>query len=142
MTHHTQAVCVACNGTYPLSQEQLGQLEKAEPISCTGCGLAVNLKPDPAAERSAMFSVLTLTIGAIIVGGTALINIFGSAGFPTYYVAIPYLLISLMLTAGQKSRVLELQRADAPDQLERVGSESLARPADSVRDFSEPDHQI
>ena len=100
MTGTTHAICVSCKGTNALSQEQIEQLERSQALNCAECGLAVELKPDPAAERSAMFSVLTLTVGAFIVGGTALVNILGDAGFPTYYAAIPYLLISIMLTSG------------------------------------------
>jgi len=115
MSDYLEAICATCNGKNQLSKEQLEKLEKSEPVECTECGSMVKIKTDPESERKAKLSVLTLTIGAATVGVVALINIFGNAGFPTYYVAIPFILISALVASGQSGSVLELQSVDASD---------------------------
>lgn len=99
MTNSVNATCTACNGAIQLSQTDLEQLGKSEPVSCSGCGKNVKIQVDPSSERSAKLSVFTLTIGAAIVAIVGLINIFGDAGFPTYYVAIPFILVSMILVS-------------------------------------------
>ena len=115
MSDYLEAICATCNGKNQLSKEQLEKLEKNEPVECTECGSMVKIKTDPESERKAKLSLLTLTIGAATVGAVALINIFGNAGFPTYYVAIPFILISALAASGQSGSVLELQSVDASD---------------------------
>ncbi|WP_203142227.1 hypothetical protein [Marinobacter mangrovi] len=112
MSDETKAMCMSCQGPNQLSQEDLAQLGKSEPIACGECGAMVKIKPDPDGERKAMLSVLTLTAGALIVCVVALINLFGDAGFPTYFVAIPFILISTLLVSIQSANVIKLQPVD------------------------------
>lgn len=103
MTNGVNATCTACSGFIQLSQADLELLGKSEPVPCSECGKKVKIKVDPGSERSTKLSLLTLTIGAAIVAIVGLINIFGNAGFPTYYVAIPYILVSTILISSLNS---------------------------------------
>lgn len=113
MSNTVEAICISCNGSNQLSEKALEKLGRSEPIPCVECGTMVKIRTDPASERQAKVSVLMLTIGAAIVAIVALINVFGDAGFPTYYVAIPFILISSVFVSGQNSKVLELENSNS-----------------------------
>src|SRR5690554_67725 len=104
MTTVINAICNACNNIIELSQEDLEQLGRSEPLPCNECDAMLKITPEANSERNAKLSVFTLTIGAAIVAIVALINIFGDAGFPTYFVAIPFILRSEEHTSELQSR--------------------------------------
>lgn len=112
MTNSVNATCTACNGDVQLAQAELEQLGRSEPIPCSQCRTMVKIKTDPGSERRTKLSVLTLTIGAAIVAIVALINLFGDAGFPTYFVAIPFILISTFVVSVMNKSTLNLESAE------------------------------
>ncbi len=112
MTTVINAICNACNNTIELSQEDLEQLGRSEPLPCSECDAMLKITPEANSERNAKLSVFTLTIGAAIVAIVALINIFGDAGFPTYFVAIPVILASTVLVSSLSNSKLNLDRAE------------------------------
>jgi len=109
MTEAMDAICLSCNATNSLSEEVLDTLSKSATTHCTECGEEVMLRVDPNAERDGKVTVITLTLGSAIVGVVAFINMIGSAGFPTYYVAVPFLLISALIVSSQSGKALELE---------------------------------
>ena len=112
MTAVINAICNACKNTIELSQKDLEQLGRSESVPCSECDAMLKITPDANSERNAKLSVFTLTIGAAIVAIVALINIFGDAGFPTYFVAIPFILISTLLVSSLSNSKLNLERVD------------------------------
>lgn len=114
MTKAADAICLSCNTTISLSEEVLDTLSKSGSAHCSECGGEVTLRVDPNAERDAKATVITLTLGSAVVGVVALINVIGNAGFPTYYVAIPFLLISALIVSSQSGKALELEAVAAP----------------------------
>lgn len=112
MTSSVNATCTACNGAIQLSQEDLEQLGRSEPVPCSQCQTRVKIKPDPNSERKTKLSVLTLTIGAAIVAIVGLINVFGDAGFPTYFVAIPFILVSTLVVSSLNKSALNLESVE------------------------------
>src|SRR5680860_759597 len=78
-------------------------------ILCSVCEETVRLRLDPENESEAKSVVVTLSLGAAIVAVVAFINLIGDAGFPAYYVAILFLLISTMILSNQSSKTLELE---------------------------------
>lgn len=109
MTEAMDAICLSCNATNSLSEEVLDTLSKSATTHCTECGEEVTLRVDPNAERDGKVMVITLTLGSAIVGVVAFINMIGNAGFPTYYVAVPFLLISALIVSNQSGKALELE---------------------------------
>jgi len=112
MANSVNATCTACNGAIQLSQAELDQLGRSEPVACSQCQAMVKIKTDPGSERRTKLSVLTLTTGAAIVAIVALINLFGDAGFPTYFVAIPFILISTLVVSVLNKNTLNLESAE------------------------------
>lgn len=112
MTNSVNATCTACNGAIQLSQAELEQLGRSEPVPCSQCQTMVKIMTAPGSERRTKLSVLTLTIGAAIVAVVALINLFGDAGFPTYFVAIPFILISALVVSILNKSTLNLESAE------------------------------
>lgn len=112
MTNSVNATCTACNSDIQLAQSELEQLEKSEPVPCSQCQTMVRIKTAPDSERKAMISVFTLTIGAAVVAIVGLMNLFGDAGFPTYYVAVPFILISTCVVSGMNESALDLESAE------------------------------
>lgn len=112
MTTVINAICNACNNTIELSQTDLEQLGRSEPLPCSECDAMLKITADANSERNAKLSVVALTIGAAIVAIVALINIFGDAGFPTYFVAIPVILVSTVLVSSLSNSKLNLERVE------------------------------
>lgn len=112
MTTGVNAICTTCNSSIQLSQEDLEQLGKSDPVPCSECRTMVKIKPDPGSERKSKLSVLTLSIGAAIVAIVALINIFGDAGIPTYFVAIPFILVSTLVVSSLNKSALNLESVE------------------------------
>jgi|SRR5690554_475806 len=113
MSDCVEATCTACDGRNQLTAGQMEVLGKSEPVECSQCGVLVKIKADAESELKAKVSVLILTIGAATVGVVALINIFGDAGFPTYFVAIPFILISAIMSSALSGSAIQLQSVDA-----------------------------
>jgi len=117
MTDATEAICLSCNAPNQLSQDVLDSLSKAGTILCSVCEETVRLRLDPENESEAKSVVVTLSLGAAIVAVVAFINLIGDAGFPAYYVAILFLLISTMILSNQGSKTLELENANPAREL-------------------------
>ena len=112
MTTVINAICNACKNTIHLAQEDLEQLGRSEPILCSQCNAMLKITPDANSERKTKLSVFALTIGAATVAIVALINIFGDAGFPTYFVAIPVILVSTVLVSSLSNSKLHLDQVE------------------------------
>ena len=112
MTNVVGATCTACDGSIELSQADLEQLGKSEPVACSQCGTMVKIQVDSGSESNTKLSVLTLAIGAAIIAIVGLINIFGDAGFPTYFVAIPFILISTFVVSSLNNSSLKLESVE------------------------------
>lgn len=58
MANSVNATCTACNGAIRLSQEELEQLGRSEPVPCSQCQTMVKIKTDPGSERRTKLSLL------------------------------------------------------------------------------------